>query len=233
MASPVDVGGLPNHVKYCVSVLSLQWANIRTSPVGIPYNWYQSLVWSGVWFLLKNESCQNCVLTIPPCRGGTDEATGENDVKIGRRTWPHSPSLSSKAFAHAHRRAPRVFFTQMGWPDPNTRWPDPCDWPGYRWRQHDVVVTSSCTVGMPCQRPVSCHVSTMGPTCHIISREPSQAEPSRFWAEPRTEGEDSVQQSLHATGSKIESGPLIRPELFWSNLSRLKCDLDDFRLVSS
>jgi len=45
MASPVDVGGLPNHVKYCVSVLSLQWANIRTSPVGIPYNWYQS-----IWF---------------------------------------------------------------------------------------------------------------------------------------------------------------------------------------
>jgi hypothetical protein len=37
MASPVDVGGLPNHVKYRVSVLSLQWANIRTSPVGIPY----------------------------------------------------------------------------------------------------------------------------------------------------------------------------------------------------
>ena len=37
MTSPVDVGGLPNHVKYCVSVLSLQWANIRTSPVGIPY----------------------------------------------------------------------------------------------------------------------------------------------------------------------------------------------------
>ena len=37
MASPVDVGGLPNHVKYCVSVLSFQWINIRTSPVGIPY----------------------------------------------------------------------------------------------------------------------------------------------------------------------------------------------------
>jgi hypothetical protein len=37
MASPVDVGGLPNHVKYCVRVLSFQWANIRTSPVGIPY----------------------------------------------------------------------------------------------------------------------------------------------------------------------------------------------------
>jgi hypothetical protein len=37
MASLVDVGGLPNHVKDCVSVLSLQWENIRTSPVGIPY----------------------------------------------------------------------------------------------------------------------------------------------------------------------------------------------------
>jgi hypothetical protein len=31
--SPVDVGVLPNHVKYCVSVLSLQWATIRTPPV--------------------------------------------------------------------------------------------------------------------------------------------------------------------------------------------------------
>ena len=33
----MDVGDLPNHVKYCVSVLSLQWANIRTSPVEIPW----------------------------------------------------------------------------------------------------------------------------------------------------------------------------------------------------
>jgi hypothetical protein len=37
MASPVDIGGLPNHVKYCVSVLNLKWINIRTSPVEIPY----------------------------------------------------------------------------------------------------------------------------------------------------------------------------------------------------
>ena len=37
MASPVDVDSLPNYVKYCVSVLYLLWANIRTSPVGIPY----------------------------------------------------------------------------------------------------------------------------------------------------------------------------------------------------
>ena len=37
----MDVGDLPNHVKYCVSVLSLRWATIRTPPVrawgvGIP-----------------------------------------------------------------------------------------------------------------------------------------------------------------------------------------------------
>jgi hypothetical protein len=29
----VDVGDLPNHVKYCLSVLSLQWKTIRTPPV--------------------------------------------------------------------------------------------------------------------------------------------------------------------------------------------------------
>jgi len=47
---------------------------------------------------------------------------------------------------------------------------------------------SACTVGMPCHqahhRPVSRHVSKVGPTCHIISRESSRAvlKPSR---EPR------------------------------------------------
>jgi len=49
-------------------------------------------------------------LTIPPCRGGRDEATDENGVKIGRRTWPHSPSLSGKASAHAP--------SSPGWVDP-------------------------------------------------------------------------------------------------------------------
>jgi len=44
-SSTVDVGDLPNHVKYCVSVLSLQWVTIRTSPIEIPNNWYQS-----IWF---------------------------------------------------------------------------------------------------------------------------------------------------------------------------------------
>jgi len=43
----MDVGDLPNHVKYCVSVLSLLWAMIMntTIPQGgaeIPNNWYQS-----------------------------------------------------------------------------------------------------------------------------------------------------------------------------------------------
>jgi hypothetical protein len=52
MASPVDVGGLPNHVKYCVSVLSLLRANISTSSVGIPYNWYQS-----IWFEVVFDFC--------------------------------------------------------------------------------------------------------------------------------------------------------------------------------
>jgi uncharacterized membrane protein len=52
MASPVDVGDLANHVKYCVSVLSLQWAIISTSPVGIPNNWYQS-----IWFKAVFDFC--------------------------------------------------------------------------------------------------------------------------------------------------------------------------------
>jgi len=118
MASPVDVGSLPNHVKYCVSVLSLQWANIRTSPVGVPYNWYQSWWFKVVFdFLPKNKSCQNCVLTIPLCRGGNDEATCENGVKIGRRTCPHEPPRTYEVAVHARKRAPRVFFARMGWPD--------------------------------------------------------------------------------------------------------------------
>jgi len=44
--------------------------------------------------LLKNKSCQNCVLTIPLCRGGRDEATGENQEEIRRR------KRLSRAVAH-------------------------------------------------------------------------------------------------------------------------------------
>jgi len=52
MASLMDVGGLPNHVKYYISVFSFQWTNIRISPVGIPFNWYQS--W---WFKVVFDFC--------------------------------------------------------------------------------------------------------------------------------------------------------------------------------
>jgi hypothetical protein len=70
----------------------------------------------GCLIFLKNESCQNCVLTIPLCRGGRDEATVENRVAIGRRKPPHAPSRAGEETVHAHRRAPRVtrvFFTRM------------------------------------------------------------------------------------------------------------------------
>jgi hypothetical protein len=122
----------------------------------LPNNWYQSTWFKGVFDFAQYESCQNCVLTIPLCRGGRDETTGENGVKIGLRTWPHSPSLSGKASAHARRHAPRFFFAQMGWPDPHV-------WPGYEWRQHDIIVMSACTVGMSgmtsawCKCDVSMH----------------------------------------------------------------------------
>jgi hypothetical protein len=68
----------------------------------------------GCLILLKNESCQNYVLTIPLCRGGRDEAIGENGVEIERWKWPHTPSYAGGVASHAHRRAPRVFFTRMG-----------------------------------------------------------------------------------------------------------------------
>jgi len=42
--------------------------------------------------LLKNESCQNCVLTIPLCKGGRDEATGENEAEIRCQKHPHAPA---------------------------------------------------------------------------------------------------------------------------------------------
>ena len=177
--------------------------------------------------MLKNESFQNYVLTIPLCTGGRDEATGENGVEIGRRKRPHAPSLSGEVAGHAHRcasRVTRVFFTRRAdptrMPDDPTHVPDP--------DKDDVIMTSACRVGMPCQHPVIRHVSVQSSdtssqwdppaTSSVVSRaelsraEWSGAEPSR--AEPRADEEDSVQRSLRATGSEIESGPLIRPELF-------------------
>jgi hypothetical protein len=60
--------------------------------------------------------------------------------------------------------------SSLGWTDP-TRMPDD--------RTHvtdldkdDIIMASACTVGMPCQRPVS----TVRPTYHVIIK-PSGAEP--------------------------------------------------------
>jgi len=57
------------------------------------------------------------------------------------------------------------------------------------WRICDV----STPVGMPCQRPVSWHVSIVGPTSHVISREPNWVEQSRV--EPSREPRDRIQCS--------------------------------------
>jgi hypothetical protein len=71
-------------------------------------------------------------LTIPLCRRGRDEATGENDVEIGCQKRPNAPSRTGEVAGYAHRRAPRVtrvFFAQMGYPtrmpDDSTHMPDP------------------------------------------------------------------------------------------------------------
>jgi hypothetical protein len=121
--SPVDVGNLSNHVKYCVSVLTLRRATISTPPVRAwgsrdsPTIGIRAHGLKGCLILLKNKSCQNCVLTIPLYRGGRDEATVENRVEIGRQKRPHAPSRSGRVAGHTHRRAPRVtrvFFARMG-----------------------------------------------------------------------------------------------------------------------
>jgi hypothetical protein len=80
----------------------------------------------GCFILLKNESCQNCVLTIPPCRAGRDEATVENRVEIGRRKPPHAPSRAVTRrrgdCPRAQTRATR--HTRLLHPDEPTRIPD-------------------------------------------------------------------------------------------------------------
>jgi hypothetical protein len=102
------------------------------------------------------------------------------------------------------------------------------------WRKHGASMHSWHTMSASSQltrKHCGTHLPRHQPRAELSWAKLSWAKLS--WAEPRVEGEDSVQRSLRATGSEIESGPFIRPELFWSNLSRLKCDLDNFRLVSS
>ena len=122
MASPVDVGSLPNHVKYCVSVLSLQWANFKTSPVGIPYNWYQS--W---WFKVVFDFCSKIKvvkIVFWPYHCVEEEETKPlvktaSKSDIGHdRTCHHTPvsRLPTRADAPHASSSP-------GWADP-TRIPD-------------------------------------------------------------------------------------------------------------
>jgi len=119
----VDVGVLPNHVKYCVPVCLASFEQLSVhhrsahGGAGIPNNWYQSIWFKWCLILLKNESCQNCILTIPLCRGGRDEATGEKGVEIELQKRPHAPSPAGRVAGHTHRRAPRVtrvYFARMG-----------------------------------------------------------------------------------------------------------------------
>jgi hypothetical protein len=120
--SPVDVGDLPNHVKYCVSVLNLQWATIRTSPVGIPNNWYQSL-----WFKMVFDFCPKIKVVkmvfwsyhhVEEEETSTLVKTTQNlDIENGR-TRHHAPArrLSTRTDTpHA--------FSSLGWAD-LTRIPD-------------------------------------------------------------------------------------------------------------
>ena len=74
----------------------------------------------GCLILLKNESCQNYVLNIPLCRGGRDEATGENGVEIERQKRPHTPSHAGEVAGHA-RHASHTS-SSPGWVD-STRIP--------------------------------------------------------------------------------------------------------------
>jgi hypothetical protein len=119
----VDVGDLPNHVKYCVPVWLAFFEQLsvhhRSAHGGarIPNNWYQSIWFKVVFdFLFKNKSCQNYVLTIPLCRGGRDEATGEKGVEIGRRNHPRAPArwLATRTdVRHASHAS-----SSPGWVDP-------------------------------------------------------------------------------------------------------------------
>jgi hypothetical protein len=118
MDSPVDVGGFaePRKILCQCALPSFEQLSIHhrsnSLTIGIRAHGLK-----GCLILLKNKSCQNCVLTIPLCRGGRDEATVENRVEIGRRKPSHAPSRAGEETAHVHRRAPRVthiFFARMG-----------------------------------------------------------------------------------------------------------------------
>jgi hypothetical protein len=135
--SPVDVGALPNHVKYCVSVLSLQWATIRTSPVGIPNNWYQSIWFKVVFVFCSKMKFVQIVFWSYQCE---EEEETSTLVKIA--------SKSNVGHVRTHPYVPiRWLPTHLLRPDGLTR-------PEYQLTQPTwltrIRMTSACTSGMPC-----------------------------------------------------------------------------------
>jgi len=114
-------------------VLSLQWATISTPPVRA---WGAGIPTIGIrahglkrLILLKNESCQNCVLTIPLFRGEKDEATVENRVEIGGRKRLHAPTgwLATRTDARhtSHASSSPRWADPTRIPDDPTHVPDP------------------------------------------------------------------------------------------------------------
>jgi len=160
MASPVDVGGLPNHVKYCVSVLSLQWANIRTSPVGIPYNWYQS--W---WFKVVFDFCSK--LKVVKIKFWPYHCVEEEETKPLVKTASKSDVENGRKRHHAPvSRLPTRLLHPDGLTLPEYQMTRPTRQTWIRmasaWRHHAQLACH-----------VSWHVIIVGPTSHVISREPS------------------------------------------------------------
>ena len=160
---------------------------------GIPNNWYQSIWFKVVFDFCSKMKVVNIVFWPYHC---VEEEETKPLVKtasksdVGNvRTRPHAPTTWQSTRADAPHAS-----SSPGWADPTripvdpTRVTDPdmmmSSWRNgdismhssstKGWRQPDVMVTSSCTVCMPCQRPVSWHVSTEGPT-HVIHREPSRS----------------------------------------------------------
>ena len=147
--------------------------------------------------MLKNESCQNCVSTIPLCRGGRDEATGENGIEIGRRNHPYAPArlLATRTDTrHASHAS-----SSPGWADPTRLPDDPTHVPNPD--EKDVIMASACPVGKPCQRPVSDMSAQWDPP--PTSSDVSRVEPSCVGAEPRREPRDTI----------LCSGVYVQPDL--------------------
>ena len=171
----MDVGGLPNHVKYCVSVLYLLWANISTSPVGIPNNWYQS-----IWFKVVFDFCSKIKIVkivFWPYHCLEEEKTSTLVKTAQKSDFEHSrhtPArwLLTRTDACHVSSSPR-------WADPTWIPDDPthvADMDG-GWHHYNISITSACIMGMPCQQPQ-------------LTRQHNGTHLTRH--QPRAEGKDSV-----------------------------------------